>query len=174
MVRMVTLLIIMLGWVLLGATLCIYILRSSGPLLCCSNFYSETRQSRFTALGEIRRSPATWNRHWCVRALPLQHFYDLLLTHLLAIGSNDTHIPDHLSTRIGSSTQRERTLNQPEDQPDRMSDEFEPLPATLQNVLDQKSLKWIFCGLSCPPILFVELMECRWERRCWYVLLVLS
>jgi arsenite-transporting ATPase len=27
-----------------------------------------------------------------------------------------------------------------------MSDDLEALPPTLQNVLDQKSLKWIFCG----------------------------
>lgn len=34
-----------------------------------------------------------------------------------------------------------------------MADELELLPPTLQNILEQTTLKWIFCGISDTLIL---------------------
>ena len=53
----------------------------------------------------------------------------------------------------------------------------ETLPPTLQNVLDQKTLKWIFCGMSinlcthraAPSTHIVSLLVYRWKGRRRYV-----
>jgi hypothetical protein len=43
-----------------------------------------------------------------------------------------------------------------------MADEIVALPPTLQNVLDQKTLKWIFCGLF-PATLSVDNQPDPWH-----------
>lgn len=53
----------------------------------------------------------------------------------------------------------------------------ETLPPTLQNVLDQKTLKWIFCGMSinictcraAPSTHILSSLMFRWKRRRRYV-----